>query len=135
MEGTVVEFRELASETDKQFSITARRLPGGVVEISPRGDIDLDNSHALRDAIDAAFDGEQQSRLIRVDLSSVTFIDSVGISALVGGYHTAAVRGTRLVVTDPSDFVYRQLYISGLLGLFGAPQPRWVGHGEPEPVS
>jgi anti-sigma B factor antagonist len=135
MEGTVVEFRELASETDKQFSITTRRLPSGVVKISPRGDIDLDNAHALRDAIDAAFGGEQQPRIIRVDLWSVTFIDSIGISALGGGYHTAAVRGARLVVTDPSDFVYRQLYISGLVGLFGAPQPRQAGHDEPEPVS
>lgn len=129
-----MEFRELASETDKHFSITTRRLPGGVVEISPRGDIDLDNASALRDAIDAAFVGEHQPTLIRIDLWWVTFIDSVAISALVRGYHTAAVRGARLVVTDPNDFVYRQLYISGLLGLFGAPQPRRAEYDEPEPV-
>jgi anti-sigma B factor antagonist len=119
-----------------QFSITTRRLPGGVVEISPRGDIDLDNAHALHDAIDAAFAGEpgEQTALIRVDLWWVTFVDSVAISALVRGYHTAAVRGARLIVTNPGDFVYRQLYISGLLGLFGAPAPRPAEHDEPEPV-
>jgi anti-sigma B factor antagonist len=116
-----------------EFSITTRREPGGVVEIIPRGEIDLDNAPELRGAIDAAFTG-QQPTLIRVDLGHVSFIDSVGISALVTGYHAAAVLGTRLVVTDPNDFVYRQLYISGLVGLLGAPQPRAATQDHDEPV-
>jgi anti-anti-sigma factor len=118
-----------------EFSITTRRLTGGVVEIIPRGEIDLDNAHELRGTIDAVIVGTDQPILIRVDLERVMFIDSVGISALVAGYHTAAVRGMRLVVTNPSEFVYRQLYISGLVGLFGAPRPL-VGardHDEPKP--
>jgi anti-sigma B factor antagonist len=116
-------------------SITTRRPSGGVVEIVPHGEIDLQNAHELRDAVDAAF-VEDEPTLIRVDLWWVRFIDSVGVSALVGSYHTAAVRGARLVVTNPSEFVYRQLYISGLVGLFGAPRPR-VGshdHDETRPV-
>jgi len=119
-----------------EFSITTRRLPDGVVEISPRGEIDLDNAAELRGAIDAAFTGEEP-RLIRIDLWSVTFIDSAAISALVTGYHTAAVRKARLVVVNPTEFVYRQLFVSGLVGLFGAPRPRVAiqDHDEPEPVS
>jgi anti-anti-sigma factor len=118
-----------------ESSITTRRLSGGVVEIVPRGEIDLRNAHELRDAVDAVFAADQPT-LIRVDLWWVRFIDSVGISALVGGYHTAAVRGARLVVTNPSEFVYRQLYISGLVGLFSAPRPRAGSHDhdEAEPV-
>jgi anti-sigma B factor antagonist len=115
------------------FSITTRRLPGGVVEISPSGEIGLENAPALTDAIDATFDVDgDAATAIRVDLSAVTFIDSVAISALVRGYHTAAVRGVRLVVVNPSDFVYRQLYISGLVGLFGAPRPRTGTHEQDE---
>jgi anti-sigma B factor antagonist len=119
-----------------EFSITTRHLPDGVVEISPRGEIDLENAHELRGAIDAAFTGHEP-RLIRVDLWSVTFIDSVAISALVAGYHTAAVRKARLVVVDPTEFVYRQLFVSGLVGLFGAPRPRAAvqERDEPEPVA
>lgn len=119
-----------------EFSITTRRLSGGVVEISPRGEIDLENAHQLRGAIDAALIGAETPRMIRVDLWSVTFIDSVGISALVAGYHTAVVRGARLVVVNPTEFVYRQLYISGLIGLFGAPRPQPASqdHEEPNPV-
>jgi anti-sigma B factor antagonist len=117
------------------LSIITRRLPGGVVEISPHGEIDLENAGQLRGAIDAAFT-DTEPRMIRINLYSVTFIDSVGISALVGGYHLANVRHARFVVTEPTEFVYRQLYISGLLGLFGAPQPRMSlqDHDEPEPV-
>jgi anti-sigma B factor antagonist len=119
-----------------EFSITARRLPDGVVEISPRGEIDLENAHELRSAIDAAF-VNLEPRLVRIDLWSVTFIDSVAISALVAGYHLAAIRNARLVVTNPTEFVYRQLFVSGLVGLFGAPRPRAAAqdHDEPEHVS
>jgi anti-sigma B factor antagonist len=118
-----------------EFSITTRRLSGGVVEISPHGEIDLETASELRGAVDAAFAADEPT-LIRIDLHDVAFVDSVGISALVGGYHTAAIRGSRLVVCDPSEFVYKQLYISGVVGLLGSPHPRQsVGYGRPEPVS
>jgi anti-sigma B factor antagonist len=119
-----------------EFSITTRQLPGGVVEIIPHGDVDLETAPELRGAIDAAFAADEPS-MIRVDLRDVAFVDSVGISALVGGYHTAKVRGASLTVTEPTEFVYKQLYISGLLGLFGAPRPRDAAvddHERPEPV-
>jgi len=119
-----------------EFSITTRRLSGGVVEIVPHGEIDLETAPEIRGAVDAAFAADEPV-LIRVDLSDVVFVDSVGISALVGGYHTAAIRGTRLVVTEPSEFVYKQLFISGVVGLFGSPRPRNPVDGDaesPEPV-
>jgi anti-anti-sigma factor len=106
-----------------EFSITTRQSPGGVVEIVPHGEIDLETAAELRGAVDAAFAADQPT-LIRVDLRDVAFVDSAGISALVGAYHTAKVRGARLTVTEPSEFVYKQLYISGVVGLFGAPRPR-----------
>ena len=111
----------------EELLIKQRRLPDGVVEIAPRGEIDMENAHELRDAVDAALTIEAP-QLIRVDLDAVDVIDSIGISALVGGYHTAKVRGARLVVANPSDFVYRQLYISGLVGLLGWPRPRAAAH-------
>jgi anti-sigma B factor antagonist len=118
-----------------EFSITTRRLPGGVVEIIPHGEIDLETAPELRGAVDAAFAADQPNQ-IRVDLRHVAFVDSVGISALVGGYHTAKVRGAQLTVTEPSEFVYKQLYISGVVGLFGAPRPRTRPDGDrAEPIA
>ena len=40
----------------------------------------------------------------------------------------------RLVVTEPSEFVYKQLFISGVVGLFGSPRPRKPIGDSPEPV-
>jgi anti-anti-sigma factor len=115
-----------------EFSITTHRLPGGVVEIIPHGEIDLETAPEMRGAIDAAFSADQPT-VIRVDLRDVAFVDSVGISALVGGYHTAKVRGAHMTVTEPSEFVYKQLYISGVVGLFGAPRPRDGSADDPVP--
>ena len=60
---------------------------------------------------------------IELDMHGVTFIDSVGISALVAAFQLAGVSGVKLVVTRPSRFAHRQLWVTGLLGLFGDPEP------------
>jgi anti-anti-sigma factor len=106
------------------LSIVRRTLPDGVVEIAPRGEIDVDTAHEVREAV-AAVLARPQARPTRIHLNMrlVNFVDSVGISALVGGFQTAEVSGVKLVITEPSRLVHRQLWVTGLLGLFGAPQP------------
>lgn len=113
------------------LSIVTSTLPDGVVEITPRGEIDVDTAHEVRDAVAGVLAAKRPTR-IDLNLRLVRFIDSVGISALVAGFQTAEVSGVRLVVTEPSRFVHRQLWITGLLGLFGAPEP-YVSDAEPEP--
>jgi len=104
------------------LSVDTRRLVDGSVEISPRGEIDVDTAHLVREAVQEVMrDGRPAG--IRLNLRHVTFIDSVGISALVAGFQTAQVAGVSLVVTEPSRFVHRQLWVTGLLGLFGSPEP------------
>ena len=95
---------------------------GGVAEISPRGEVDVDNAYEIRDAVVAVLTTATPNR-VELNLSAVTFIDSVGIAALVAGFQAAEVSGVKLVVTRPSRFVHRQLWVTGLLGLFGAPEP------------
>jgi anti-anti-sigma factor len=106
------------------LSVVVRTLPDGVVEIAPRGEIDVDTAHEVREAVAATL-ARPQARPRRIDLNMrlVCFIDSVGISALVAGFQTAQVSGVKLVITEPSRFVHRQLWVTGLLGLFGAPMP------------
>lgn len=103
-------------------SITTSRHADGTLEICPRGEVDLSNAHELTDAISTAL-LKSAPRLIRVNLWLVTFVDSVGIGALVASYHTAAASGVEFVVVNPTETVYRQLWVSGLVGLFGSPQP------------
>jgi anti-sigma B factor antagonist len=103
------------------LSIMTSTLVGDVVEVSPSGEIDVENAYEIREAVA----GPLAARPVRIELNlrDVTFIDSVGISALVAAFQLAAVSGVRLVVTHPSRFAHRQLWVTGLLGLFGNPQP------------
>jgi anti-anti-sigma factor len=82
----------------------------------------------VRDAV-AAVLARTRPAQINLNLRLVSFIDSVGISALVAGFQTAQVSGVKLLVTEPSRFVHRQLWVTGLLGLFGAPEP-WLEESE-----
>ncbi len=104
------------------LSIVTKRSLDGSVEITPQGEIDVDTAHEVREAVTGALRQERPSQ-IKLNLRRVNFIDSVGISALVAGFQAAEVGGVKLVVTEPSRFVHRQLWVTGLLGLFGAPEP------------
>jgi anti-sigma B factor antagonist len=103
-------------------SMTTSTLTNGAVQIAPAGEIDVDNAYDIREAVAAQLAGERPDR-IELNLEHVTFIDSVGISALVSAAQLAGVSGVELVITRPSRFVHRQLWITGLLGLFGSPEP------------
>ena len=103
------------------LSIETSTLPDGVLQIVLRGEIDVDTAHEVRDIFAALTQGRPTR--IELNLRRVSFIDSVGISALVAGFQTAEVSGVKLVVVEPSRFVHRQLWVTGLLGLFGAPEP------------
>jgi anti-anti-sigma factor len=102
--------------------ITTRQLADGTVEISPSGEIDLDNAHVMRDAVNDVLTRSTPGA-ISLDLQRVMLIDSIGIGILVACFHAAAASGVKLVVTHPSPTVYRQLWISGLVGLLGCAEP------------
>ena len=103
-------------------SMTRSTLADGAVEISPKGEIDVENAYAIKDAV-AALLAEDRPGRIELNMQDITFIDSVGISALVSAHQLAGISGVRLVVTRPSRFAHRQLWATGLLGLFGNPEP------------
>ena len=109
------------------LSITTSTLAGDVVEVSPSGEIDVENAYEIREAVAAQLGGGAQLARIELNMQNVTFIDSVGISALVAAFQLAAVSDVKLVVTRPSRFAHRQLWVTGLLGLFGNPQPHGDG--------
>ena len=100
--------------------ITTRQLADGTVEIAPSGEIDLDNAHVMRDAVNDVLTTTTPGKIC-LDLQRVMLIDSIGI--LVACFHTAAASGVKLVVSHPSPTVYRQLWVSGLVGLLGCAEP------------
>jgi anti-anti-sigma factor len=65
----------------------------GAACVAVAGEVDVEAAPRLRDAlVEAVADGEQ----VVVDLSSVTFMDSAGLSALVVAHRVAEARGVRL---------------------------------------
>jgi anti-anti-sigma factor len=113
------------------LSLAVRPEADGTVLISPHGEIDADNAHEVRDAVSVLL-ATSRPPSIKIDMVDVSFIDSVGIGALVGCYHAAAASNVRLLVTNPTAYVHRVLYVSGLLGLFGSPARQPDQHRPPE---
>ncbi|MCA2216400.1 STAS domain-containing protein [Jidongwangia harbinensis] len=96
---------------------TRRRADGGIV-VDVRGTLDAATVDALREALVGTLQRERPATMT-VDLTFVTFMDSMGIGALVTGYNTARELGTRFELRNPSEFVHRQLRVTGLAAMFG----------------
>jgi len=102
--------------------VTSREHSDGTVRIRPYGEIDLDNAYQIREAVDAVLVASKPAKII-IDLGAVTLIDSVGIGVMVACYHAASACQVLLQAVKPAPLVYRQLWISGLVGLFGLATP------------
>jgi anti-anti-sigma factor len=68
----------------------------GVEIISLEGDLDLTNANLVREAVEAT-----RSEAVVLDLSAVTFLDSMAISTLEGGHRRLASEDRSLVVVSP----------------------------------
>jgi anti-anti-sigma factor len=100
--------------------MTTRRQADGAIVVDVRGTLDAATVDALRQSLLTTLHGERPVTLT-VDLTYVTFMDSMGIGALVTGYHAAREVGTKFVLRNPSEFVHRQLRVTGLAEMFGLP--------------
>jgi anti-sigma B factor antagonist len=100
--------------------MTTRRQADGAIVVDVRGTLDAATVDALREALVSTLHSQRPTSMI-VDLTFVTFMDSMGIGALVNGYNAAREIGTRFVLRNPSEFVHRQLRVTGLADMFGLP--------------
>ncbi|MGA5299011.1 STAS domain-containing protein [Nucisporomicrobium flavum] len=100
--------------------MTTRRQADGAIVVDVRGTLDAATVDALRQALVSTLHSDRPLTMI-VDLTFVTFMDSMGVGALVAGYNAARETGTRFVLRNPSEFVHRQLRVTGLADMFGLP--------------
>ncbi|MBM2622663.1 STAS domain-containing protein [Actinoplanes sp. LDG1-06] len=100
--------------------MTTRRQADGAIVVDVRGSLDAATVGALRETLLGTIQRERPVTLI-VDLTFVTFMDSQGIGTLVTGYNVAREVGTKFVLRNPSEFVHRQLRVTGLAEMFGLP--------------
>ena len=90
------------------------------VVVALAGELDLSGLTDLRRVLNQA---NSYGVTVEVDLAGVRFMDSSGISALIGAYHGAVAGGHTLTVTNPGGQVRRVLQITGVLDLLATPQP------------
>jgi anti-anti-sigma factor len=98
--------------------MTTRRQADGSIVVDVRGVLDAATVDALRAALLGTLASDRPSSMI-VDLTYVTFMDSLGIGALVAGHNAARDIGASFVLRNPSAFVHRQLRVTGLATMFG----------------
>jgi anti-sigma B factor antagonist len=80
------------------------------------GDLDVATSPALRAMlVDAASNGKHH---IIVDLSSLEFLDSTGLGALIGANKRAQESGGEVRLVTQEGQILRLLSITGLLDIF-----------------
>ena len=75
--------------------------------LAPLGDIDLATAPQLRQDLVDASTGD--STLVVLDLEGVEFLDSVGLSVIIGGHKRLQRRGASLHLAAPRSIVRRVL--------------------------
>jgi len=111
------------------FSETLR-----VSTVTPVGELDLTRCDELRSALLQA----SKSRLVLLDLSHVTFLDSSAVGVVVAAHHRVRTCGGDLLVVNAARGPRRVLEVLGLHSLVGAtsdeirtPLPDHVAYREP----
>ena len=81
----------------------------GVITALIKGDIDHHSAPAIREAVDDAVISSDCVKMLVLDFSGVTFMDSSGVGLILGrGRHISALGG-RLAVQNPPPAVRRML--------------------------
>ncbi|SDA14745.1 stage II sporulation protein AA (anti-sigma F factor antagonist) [Ruminococcus sp. YE71] len=88
-------------------------LREGTLTAVLRGDIDHHSASQMRTEIDRAVRGAAV-RLLVLDFSQVTFMDSSGIGLVMGRYKLMSELGGEVAVADPPAYIARVMRLSGL---------------------
>lgn len=93
---------------------TAQDEDGVSVRLS--GELDMLAAPQLSDTLGELLDAGHKR--IVVDLTRLEFVDSSGLSALLGAHQDAQARGAALVLQSPNERIVRLVNITGLGDVF-----------------
>ena len=93
------------------FGLTEEPLPGGLM-LAVSGELDLATAPALRERLSAAVDSGM-TRVV-VDLRDVTFMDSIGLAAVVHARSRLRADGRLALVVAPDSYAQLVLEITGM---------------------
>ena len=103
-----------------EFAISERE-ERGVTVVAIRGDLDPHVSPSVQRVLKEVFD--RGAERVLLDLTDVTFLDSTGIAAIVGGHAEAVEREARFVCVSGEGTV-RKLEWTGLSGVIACTSDR-----------
>jgi anti-anti-sigma factor len=89
------------------LTISVSRL-NGLLWVTLEGDLDLEAARRLERELDRIDLGETD---VRVDLSGLSFIDSTGLSVLLGLASRAQEAGRRIALVRPTPAISRLLHL------------------------
>jgi anti-sigma B factor antagonist len=93
------------------FEMTEEPLPGGLA-LTVSGELDLATSPELREHLAAAL--ESGMTRVVVDLREVTFMDSIGLAAIVHARSRLRADGCLALVVAPGSYAELVLEIAGM---------------------
>jgi anti-sigma B factor antagonist len=88
---------------------------GGVPVISVSGELDLASANTFVDEVTMS---ATDSKVVRLDLGGVTFMDSTGLGALIKIRNWTAGRGGSMLLVAASPAVERVLELTGMSDIF-----------------
>ena len=104
--------RTTASAEPRGIELTEETFdPSGLV-IAVRGELDIATAPALRDRLDAAI--EAGTRRLVIDLSAISFLDSVALAAILHAKQRLPEDGRMALAVDPSSYVMLVFESGGL---------------------
>ena len=97
--------------------------------LAPQGELDMACAEQFKKAIT---DGLKKSgcRMLWLDFSQITFIDSSGLGVLLGRYREMEPVGGKIIITNPNPQVYRLLTASGLHRIIDIDKPATVKYAK-----
>jgi anti-anti-sigma factor len=99
---------------DSAFEARCERRDTAAV-VTVRGELDLNSADALSKVLQSP---DAQAPTVVLDLRTVSFIDSSGLSVIVGQHRRSSAAGTRfLVAVGGAQAVQRLFELTGLAGV------------------
>jgi anti-sigma B factor antagonist len=95
------------------FGLDEAKLGDDGVVITPRGELDIATAPALRERINEVLEGG--ARRLVIDLSPVTFMDSVALAVILHARTTLGARGRFGVVVPEDSYTHLVFEIAGML--------------------
>lgn len=86
----------------------------GILTAFIKGEIDHHTAPEIREIIDDAFVMAENTELLVLDFSEVTFMDSSGVGLVMGRYRLVSGKGKKLRVDNLSPRDYRIMKMSGI---------------------